>query len=169
VHNVHSCGGTGADLTSVWLVQWGENRVHLFYPRHSEAVGINMIDDGLQTIYDDNNKPYKAYQTHFKVYVGLAVRDDRCVQRIANVETSGATNTFDEDVVVRALREMPDGGAGAVMYANKTILAQIDIAAKDKTNVRYDMQDAFGRPVMTFRGIPVRQVDAIVNTETALT
>ena len=168
VHNVHDNGGSGEDLTSVWLVQWGPDKVHLFYPRNSESVGLDMKDDGLITVYDSHSvpRPYKAYQTHFKVYAGLAVRDDRCIQRICNIETTGTTSIFDEDYVIQALREMPNGGAGAVMYANKTVLSQMDIAAKDKTNVRYGPEDVFGRPTMTFRGIPVRQVDAIHNKET---
>jgi hypothetical protein len=169
VHNVHGGSGTGSDTTSVWLIQWGPDKVHLFYPRNSDTIGLTMKDDGLETVLDASSNPYKAYQSHFKSYIGLCVRDDRCVQRLANIESTGSSNIWSDDVTVRALREMPDGGAGAVMYANRTVLAQIDIDAKDRSNVWYNEKDVWGRPVMTFRGIPVRQVDAILNTETAIT
>jgi len=168
VHNVHGCGGTSPTMTSLWIVQWGEDKVHLIYPRNAANFGIQVIDDGLLTVADSSGNPYKVYQTHFKINVGLAVRDDRCVQRVCNINTSGSTYIWSDDVMIRALREMPNQGAGAVIYANTTVLSQMDIDAKDKSNVYYGPPDAWGRPTMFFRGYPVRQVDALLNTETTV-
>lgn len=166
VHNVHGCGSTSPSLcASVWIVQWGEDKVHLIYPRNAANFGIQVIDDGLLTVSDSSGNPYKVYQTHFKINVGLCVRDDRCVQRVANIQTTGSTDLWSDDVMIRALREMPNQGAGAVIYANTTVLSQMDIDAKDKTNVYYGPPDAWGRPTMFFRGYPVRQVDALLDTE----
>ena len=168
VHNVHSADGSGQDLTSLWVVQWGPDKVHLVYPKSSASGGIVHQDDGLVTVYDSAGNPYKVYQSHFKVHVGLVVRDARCVQRICNIESGGTSNTFDPDLLIEALREMPQGGASAVIYANRTVLAQMDKDAAGKTNVQYGANDPWGRPTMSFRGVQVRQVDAILNTETAV-
>jgi hypothetical protein len=168
-HNVHGCGGTGSALSSVWIVQWGADKVHMIYPKNSKTVGISAKDDGILTVYDSSNNPFKVYQTHFKVYVGLVVRDDRCVQRVCNIHATRTTGAWSDDKMIDAIRQMPLGGAGAVIYANKTTLALMDKDAKDKSNVQYGPPDVWGRPTMFFRGFPVKQVDSLTTTETAVT
>jgi len=165
VHNVHNYGGSGSTLNSIWIVQWGPTTAHMIYPKFSTTVGFSMSDDGVQTVSDANGY-FKVYQTHFKHNAGLCVRDDRCVQRVANIPATAASIS---DKLIDALRQMPSGGSGAVIYTNTTVLGCLDKEAKDKTNVNYGPADAFGRPTMYFRGIPVKQVDAMVTTETALT
>jgi hypothetical protein len=45
----------------------------------------------------------------------------------------------------------------------------MDIKVKDKNNVNYmSVADAFGKPVLSFRGVPVQVCDGILNTETAI-
>ena len=43
---------------------------------------------------------------------------------------------------------------------------QLDLQAMNKTNVLLRLEEFDGKPITTFRGIPVRTVDAIVNNET---
>ena len=166
VHNVHGYGGTGSSLNSVWIVQWGSPSVHMIYPKNSTTVGLKVQDDGILTVYDSSGNPFKVYQTHFKQYGGICVRDDRCVQRVCNIPATAANLS---GKLIDAFRQMPQGGANAVIYANTTVLAALDKEAKDKVNVNYGPTDAFGRPTMFFRGIPVKQVDALLSTETAIT
>jgi hypothetical protein len=55
-------------------------------------------------------------------------------------------------------------------YMNKTIMTALDIEAAYKTNVYFTVsEDPGGEMVTRFRKIPIRQVDAILDTETALT
>jgi len=166
--NVWSLSGTGSDLASVWIVQWGSDKVHMVYPANDSAAGLQAKDDGLLTTYDDSNNPYKVYQTHFRLYAGMVVRDDRCIQRLCNIETAGSSNILDEDYLIKALRQMPQGGSGAVIYMNKTIMTQLDIIAKDKSNVSYTPDGPFGRPQISFRGYPIKLVDALLDTESAV-
>jgi hypothetical protein len=170
--NVWSCSGTGtggsADLASMWIVQWGPDKVHMIYPANDSMAGLQAKDDGLLTTYDDSNNPYKVYQTHFRMYAGMVVRDDRCVQRICNIETTGSSNILDEDYIIKALRQMPQGGAGAIIYCNKTVMTQLDIIAKDKSNVTYTPDGPFGRPQISFRGYPIKLVDALLDTESTV-
>jgi len=164
---VWNAGGT-ADTTSMWLVQWGVDKVHLIYPKGSQTMGIKRDDLGEQTVYDENNNPYQAYRSHFTADCGLVIRNPRCVQRIANIEPAGATNTLNDDDIVKALNQMLNRGAGAIIYCNRTLLSQLDILAKDKTNVTYTSAEIFGKQVTLFQGHPVRLVEQILDTETAL-
>lgn len=167
VANVIGASGTGSDVTSIWVVQWGRGKVYGIYPRGSQG-GLGMEDLGRVRLTDGSGNPYVGYSTHYMWKIGLVVEDDRCIQRIANIETSGTSNIFDEDDLITALNRLPDQGRGAVIYCNRTIKTQIDINAKDKSNVNYTLSELYGRPVTNFWGVPIRQCDALVNTETAL-
>lgn len=167
--NVHGNGGTGSDLTSVWIIQWGRTRVHLIYPRGSKSMGISADDLGEDTVTDGDGNLYQAFRTHFTIDAGLTVRDDRCVQRLANIETTGSSNIWDHTVAIDALNLMLQRGRGCVFYGNRTIMSQIDKNAVDKTNVQYSVGEEFGREINFFRTHPVKLVEKIVDTEDALT
>lgn len=167
VSNVIDASGTGSDVTSIWVVQWGPGRVECFYPKGSQA-GLSMEDLGRMQVLDGSSNPFMAYQTHFMWKCGLAVYNDRCIQRIANIESAGSSNIFDDDDLITALNRLPGGRRGTVIYCNPTIKTQMDILAKDKSNVSYSSAEIFGVPVTTFQGVPVRVCESILNTETAL-
>jgi hypothetical protein len=166
--NVYDNGDNTADeQTSIWVVQWGQEGCHLIYPRGDKTV-IEEKDLGVQLITDSDGA-YTALVSHYMINWGLVVADDRSVQRIANVATTGSTNTFDDDLLIGAINELPDPGQldRVRIYVNRTVKTQMDIALKDKNNVNYGITNAFGGPggMLTFKGIPVRMVDRIVNTE----
>lgn len=160
-------GGSGNDTTSVYMIQPGLDKVWMAYSKGS-SLGIEHDDRGVETVLDANSKKFRAYVDYFTLKAGLVIRDDRCIARLANIESSGSDNLFNSDEVIRIFNRMPQKGRGASMYCNDTIVSQLEIQAKDKTNVYYGPEDAFGRPVLMFRGRPVRLVDAILNTETAI-
>lgn len=166
--NVIGAGGTGSDLTSVYVVNWSEAGAYMVYPKGSKTGGVHRTDLGEQTKVLSTGKMLQIYRDHFQIHGGLAVADTRYVGRIANIETSGSSNIFDPDDLITLLNRMPGRGAGATIYCNSTIFTQLDIQAKDKTNVNYGPADAFGRPTVTFRGHPVRLCEAILDTEDAI-
>lgn len=160
-------GGTGSDLTSIYIVQWGEMGVNMVFPSGA-GVGITHQDLGEQTLLDANSKQFQGYRDHYQVKAGLVVRDDRCLARLANIETSGTTNTFDEDNLITLLNRMKNRGRGATIYVNETVLTQMEIALKDKSNVYYTAgggEGLAGEPMIRFRGHPIRFVDQILDTE----
>jgi hypothetical protein len=171
-YNVQLAGGSGSDVTSMWVIEWGEDKVHLIYPKNLKA-GLDIEDLGKWTSVDSNNLKYEVLRTHFVWWCGLVVHDERCVQRIANIETTGDVNTWDDDLLIQAVNRLPDRGEGgnARIYANRTMLDYFDKAAKDKFNVRYTQDsagDVWGRNVTRFKGIPVRLAEKILDTETAV-
>jgi hypothetical protein len=167
--NVLGAGGTGDDTTSLWIIEWGQNKVHMFYPAGSK-VGISFEDKGKVRTNPTASTIMYAYETQFVSHHGMFIHDDRCVQRIANIETSGSTNTLDDNQIIEALNLMPmvGGGGSTMIYVNRVLKTQLDILAKDKTNVNYTADNAFGAPVTRFRGVPVRLEESINNTETAI-
>jgi hypothetical protein len=52
-----------------------------------------------------------------------------------------------------------------VIYANRVVRTYLDLQAMNKTNVLLRIEEFDGVPITTFRGIPVRTCDAILNNE----
>jgi hypothetical protein len=166
--NVLDAGGSGDDTSSVWIVTWGPNTAHLVFPKGSKA-GLRHEDLGPLDLEDADGGKYRGYASWYQWKAGLVVRDWRYVVRIANVETSGASSIITPDLIVEGLNKLPNPGMGkTVIYMNRTIKTQLHKAALNKSNAAFTFEDVFGRPVTKFWGFPVRQVDAILNTETAL-
>lgn len=170
-YNVLSGGGSGG-CTSIYAIEWGPEKAHLIYPKGTQA-GIEINDLGKQLVSGVTaSTQFVAYVTQFKWRCGLYVQDERCVQRIANIERTGATNIFDDDQLIQALNQLPDMGENPAtrIYCNRQIRTQMDIRVKDKNNVNYNnVTDAFGKPVMYFRGVPVQVCDALNTAEDDVT
>lgn len=174
----HGDNTNATDDTSIYIIQWGENRVHMIYPKNSpNHSAITHEDLGEQTIDVTGTagtpKLMQAMVSHFLCNAGLVVRDDRCIVRIASIDSvSGTTFSFNSTgsntghrQLIQALNALPYQGVGAKIYCNNTIKTQMDILAVDKANVLYNIDNWSGKPITTFRGVPVRRVDAILNTE----
>lgn len=171
-YNVVLAGGSGGDTTSILVVQFGKGKVYGIYPKNLVG-GLNIEDLGKVTVNTNTlgaPKYMEALRTHFAWYFGLTVEDERCVQRLANIETSGTTNIFDEDQLIGLINNLPDGGQdpSTTIFCSRSIKTQLDIRAKDKNNVRYDKSDVWGQTVTMFRGIPVMLNEMIDDTETAV-
>jgi len=169
--NVIGASGTGSDLTSIYVVQWGLDKVHFVYPKGHANFGINHQDLGEVTLQDTNGKNFQGYRDHFESHVGLVVRDSRSIARVANIEFTGGSNEFDEDDLIDILAFMPNEGMGASIYCNKYIWSQMWKLAKDKTNINYTLDSGnglSGGPVTMFAGHPVRKLDANTVAEVVL-
>jgi len=173
--NVINNGGSGSDVTSIWLVGWGEDTAHMIFPKGSKA-GIQHTDvgKGEPILVNDDQTPagqYLAFVSWWEWKCGLCVRDWRYIVRVCNVETAGADNTFDHTKLIEAYNKIPNiKNCRPAIYVNEIIKIQMDIAAGDSNNrIFTQVEDAFGHPVTKFFGIPIRKVDQILNTETALT
>ena len=171
---------SGSDNTSIWFVQWGAGKVYLIHPRNTEGGGLKKQDKGLVFASGDNSvastsasspnptNQLWAYVTEFSWDVGLCVEDTRCVKRLANIDSVATeTYTLNEDKIIQ-IRNNFKGNDPIMMYCNETVYTQLQILAKDKTNVHWTEQNPFGKPVMYFLDMPVRRCDAITNVEATL-
>ena len=176
-YQIVSAGGSDTDMTSMWLVAWGDKSVHCIYPSCSKA-GLYITDLGLQRVTDSNGYPYLAWCTNFVWTPGLAVKDPRYVARIANIDKS-ALATFNSgsdtspkllDLAVKAKNKIQDfASVKPVSYCNEDVYTGIELMLTNKSNIHVTMREAMGRlPELFLCGIPVRKVDSILNTETAI-
>lgn len=172
--NVVSAGGSGGDTTSFFIVQWGERQVHLLYPKDNPNMGVKRTDMGERTQSSAttgaaNTAQFQIYREHFQVKCGLAVHDERCIARYCNVEVSTpTTNSFAPAALIGLLGKMKNRGKGAFIYANDDGITLLEKYAVSADNVWYRPAEFGGMDVGSFRGRPVRLVDAILSTETAV-
>ncbi|HHK8874971.1 TPA: major capsid protein [Escherichia coli] len=167
--NIIDAGGTGTDNTSIWLVVWGENTVHGIFPKGQKA-GLQHQDLGEQTLVDANGGKYQGYRSHYKWDNGLTLRDWRYVVRIANIDVSdlsvagSAANIV--TLMIKALHRIPNRGMGKpVFYMNRTLGQALDLQSLDKASLALTVKETEGDWWTSFRGIPIREVDAILETE----
>ncbi len=170
-YNVQLAGGSTAYLASIYVCEWGEDKMHLIYPKNTMG-GLEINDKGEQWVYTESvTKKFFAKVTQFVWRCGLFVADERCCQRIANIEKSGTSYIFDENMLITAINRLPDAGENPAtrIYVNRTIKTQMEIRVKDKNNMFVtNFADAFGVPVLRFRGIPVQVLDTLNTDETAI-
>jgi hypothetical protein len=184
-NNVLDAGGTSNTNTSIWLVVWGSDTCHGTFPK-GKITGLQHRDMGEWPVQDAAGNTYQAYRDHFKWEIGLTLRDWRYVVRIANIDItqlSGVSAANLINLLVRGLYRLPTQPASAgtiqtsdtpevranmgrlVMYANRVTRTYLDLQAMNKTNVLLRLEEFDGKPITTFRGIPVRTCDAILSNE----
>jgi len=179
--NVLDAGGTtGSSQTSVYLVVWGDNTVYCPFPKGSKA-GLIHEDLGEQTVYNSDNTRLQAYATRYQWKNGLVVKDWRYVVRICNIEPSlllgqsgaqaSTASTALIKLMARALYRIPNMSMGrACFYMNRTVHSGLSVMALDKSQYVLKVNEGlsqFGTPYswLSFLGVPLRRVDAILNTE----
>ena len=171
--NVIDAGGTGAKLTSIWLVCWSPNTVYCTYPKGLTA-GLQHQDLGEVTLDDANGGHYQGYRSHYEWNVGLVVRDWRYVVRIANIDVSSLKNDAASgadlvDFMTDAIELLPNVKIGRpAFYCNRTISAFLRKQIRNAKNVNITMDQVAGKKVVSFDGIPVRRVDALEVGETVV-
>jgi hypothetical protein len=181
--NVLSANGSGSDNSSVYLVVWGDNTVYCPFPKGSKA-GLTHEDLGEQTVYNSDGTRLQAFATRYQWKNGLVVKDWRYVVRICNIDISdllGTTGTQAASastalikLMARALYRIPNMAMGrAAFYMNRTVHSGLSIAALDKSQSVLAIQEGlsqFGtaQSYLSFLGVPLRRVDALLNTESAV-
>lgn len=176
--NIVDAGGTQSDNSSMYLVNWSDRGIYGIFPKGSKA-GLSREDMGLVTVETTAGiagSRMRAYQEHFKWKCGLAVEDWRQAARIANIDISsliadGAGSSVKLiEYMIKAIHRInkPDMGKAA-FYCNRTVAEMLDIQAQNKTNVYLNVREEEGKRKLTFRGIPIRTVDALTQTEARIT
>ena len=173
--NVIDAGGTGSDLTSIWLIGWSPNTVHGLFPEGTKA-GLYKEDLGEESATDEDGGEYRVLKTHFGWDLGLCVRDWRYVVRIANIkasllkpippdENSGTSHNLYE-LLVKAVAKVPSlTGARFAFYCNRTVETYLRLQQANSKNVQLNLSDVGGHKVLSFDNIPFRRVDALEFTE----
>lgn len=191
--NVLNGGGTGSSNTSMYLTGWGPETVFGVFPEGSKA-GLDMEDKGDTTPgFDSVGNRFEAYTSWFRQQAGFCPKDWRYMVRYANLDTTngsvGLAGPTPPDLflamsqmlllfpkltrttsgIVKTDAPMDDYGVHPVFYCNRTVRHYMDVQAMRDKNVLLSIKDYAGMPIMGYRDVPVKCVDQLVNTETALT
>ena len=176
---VQQAGTDGSDNASIWLVVWSPQTVHMIYPK-GLPTGLQVTDKGQVTLESGIAGPtggrMEAYRTHYKWAAGLSVRDWRYVVRVQfnqeDLTKDAATGPDLIDLLTEAVERLPSGGASmgrAAFYMNRRcrtfLRKQITSAVKQSS---LTMDTVAGKRVLAFDDIPVRRVDQLLATETAI-
>ena len=171
-NQIINAAGAGSDNTSIWFVTWGDNQCQLLYPKGTQA-GVQREDKGSQRITDATGA-YYAKEEMFTWHVGLAVKDWRYVSRIANIDVSlmqaGSVKLYDfMRKAYYKLQQRRVAGGNMAIYCNRDVLEALDALATNAGTAdnfqRLSRAEVEGKEVITYRGIPIRETDALLNNE----
>lgn len=171
--NIVNAGGSGGDTTSLWFVTWNDQMTHLTFPKGSQA-GLQQRDLGEVTLTDPAGGLYQGYRSHYKWDIGLVSRDWRMNARLANIDVpdlqSGAYSTLIEDMIKTYYKLHRRSKSGMrVIYCHKEVRTYLHLQARSDTNVRLGLKDVAGEEVLTFLGIPIKELDGMLLTEATVT
>jgi len=174
--NIIKAGGAGSDNASIYLVCWGEQTVHGIYPKGSKA-GIDHKDLGVQVEQNANGvtgAQMEVYKEKFNWNMGIALKDWRYVVRICNIDVSDLATGSAADItglMIRAIHRIPNLNMGKpVFYMNRTAFQYLDLQRRTAVTAggQLDYSVVDGKAIYMFRGIPVKIVDALLETEAAV-
>jgi len=179
-NQIVDAGGTGSDNMSIWFVTWGADAVHGIYPKNTKA-GLQQTDRGSQRVLDASGNPYYVKEEDFKWHIGWCLRDYRRVSRIANIDVSelAAGNVDLYKWMRKAYYKLHGRRVGKVdnqagmgrtmIYCNRDALEALDALGTNSgasdNFARLRTTEIQGEEITTYRGMPLRETDALVNTE----
>lgn len=188
--NVVNFGGAASSNTSLWLIGWSPQSFFLLFPRGSKA-GLDMEDKGDVTPgFDSLGNRFEAYTSWFRQQVGLCPQDWRYGARGANIDVTAAglagPNAPDVfvnmDTMLSNFPKLTRSTSGItktdapmdnvqprpVFYCNRTLRHWMAVQAMRNRNVLLDIKDYAGMPIEGYRGIPIKIIDQITNTESTV-
>lgn len=174
--NIVNGAGSGSDNSSIWLICWGAQTVHGIFPKGSKA-GLSHNDHGevtVETTAGIAGTRLRAYQDQWQWKCGIALRDWRYAVRIANIDISNlvAKSTAADliDLMIKAIHRLPSLNMGkCAFYMNRSSMQMLDIQKRDDAaSAGMTYAEADGKIVYSFRGIPIRKCDALLETEATI-
>jgi len=164
--------------TSIWFITWADHATHLLYPKGTKA-GVTMKDRGEEQTTDDNGNKFYVRTATFEWHLGLAVKDWRYNARIANI---GVDDLIAGNINLWALmrkayyalqsRRINAKSSRMAIYANRDVVEVLDAQSSNRgldTSIQNftHLTSKFveGAEVKFYRGIPIRETDALLNTE----
>lgn len=181
--NVVNAGGVGGDNTSIWFVTHGDMQTSVITPENISA-GVKREDMGRQRVQDGNGNPYYVKEEKFTQHVGITVKDWRFNSRVCNIDVSDviagtvSVNKFMRQAYYRMHgrrsykmeREGQVSPGRTAIYMNKTLMEALDAEGTNARPgvdnfVRLKPMELQGEEVQSWRGMPIRETDALLNTE----
>lgn len=163
----------GGDNTSIWLMVLGPESGFGIVPQGSVG-GWNAINKGRET-KETADGMREVYRTYYEWKLGFCVRDWRQFVRIANIDVSQLTKTGSTgsdliDCCAQALEQVNDLNAGTPIFLGnrKTRSFLRRQIANKVANATLQMDQVFGRKVLTIDGVPFLRSDEVLLNEAAV-
>jgi len=173
-------GGVGSANTSIWMVEWGYDGLSVIHPEGTVG-GIERENMGTQRVTDAGGNPYYVEEERIGANVGFSLGDWQRVSRIANIDVAnmqaGSVNLFKflrsayYKMKSRRTNKVMDQAAPGrcAIYANRDVLEALDGLATNSGSTdnftRLNWGEVEGKEVITYRGMPIRETDALLKTE----
>lgn len=175
--NIINAAGVGSDNTSVWLVGWGDQSIYGIFPKGSKAglVHDDLGEGVIESVAGIGGSRMMGYRDRWQWKAGIALRDWRYVVRIANIDVSNLVTKSSaadlSELMIRSIHRLPFRKlVNPVFYMNRTVFEMLDIQRRDDVQsggqLKYEQVDGVMTP--TFRGYPIRIVDALTLAETVV-
>ena len=178
-NQIVNAGGAGSDNTSIWFVTHGDSYTTLIHPKGTQA-GVQREDKSEQRTTDANGNVYYVKEELFRQHIGVAVRDWRFNARIANIDVSdvqaGSVDLYkfmrkaSYKLQNRRMAKM-NGEVAAqgrtVIYMNRDMIDALDALGTNSANgaLMLKPMELEGKEVLSYRGMPIRETDALINAE----
>ncbi len=188
--NVVNGGGTGNVNTSMWLVTHAPQALHGTIPKGSPSGIQHFVNDDqvLQGTTTVGGTRLRVHQEQWQWKAGLALWDWRWCARLCNIDTTNLVNQSGATDLTNGMIQLmyrmpsifnPPSTTGNPMtsisipgkqafYCNRRVRAALHTQMLNKSNNQLTMEDWYGHKVMTFAGIPIRNCDQILNTESTV-
>lgn len=179
-NQIVDAGGQQSDNTSIWFVEWGFEGLSVIYPKGTTG-GITRENKGSQRVTDENGNAYYIEEELFRAHAGFSVGDWQRIVRIANVDISElrAGNVDIYKWMRKAYYKLKNRRVNKVMdqkspgriaiYCNTDVLEALDATGTNSgasdNFARLRPMELEGKEVLTYRGFPLRETDALLNTE----
>lgn len=161
-----SLGGS-SNLSSMYLVEFGDNAVSLRYSKGSTP-GIHAEDMGRQKCITSGTDYFWGWVMHYAISFGLSVRQERALQRYCNIDVTATDVTSLLAKAIQGKNKLPSKGRNAFFFANSDVVSLIEIGILNKaSNLRTVEIENYG-PVTMFTNIPVLPMDAIGSSESTV-
>jgi len=177
-NQIVNAGGVGSDNTSIWFVTHGDSYTTLIHPKGTKA-GVTREDKGEQRVTDSSGV-YYVKEELFRQHIGVAVRDWRFNARIANIDVSDvqagtvdlykfmrkASYKLQNRRVAKMNADVAAQGR-TVIYMNRDMIEALDALGTNAGNgaLMLKPMELEGKEVLSYRGLPIRETDALINAE----
>ena len=170
-YNVVNAHGTGDNLTSIYMVSWGDTGTSFIYPdAENDNGGLKHTAKPADTVRNEDGTEYEAYRDIYEWDLGLCVANWKSGGRIANIDVSkfGTDDAPDLEDLMTTLYYKTMGkrtGMNTVFYVPIEVIIEFERQVKAKYKNPADVIKYLDEDIVAFKKIPLRLCEQISTNE----
>ena len=162
------------DCMSMYMIDWGTDKVHLFYPKGS-AAGVTVENIGKRVKDVSSTTQQLVYTVYYKIGFGLALENWTSVVRIANIDKSlliAGTGADLFDRLIQAKNKLSRGSnsKSRSIYLNATTKMMLEIQSRNDVIAGGGLtfQNVGGEGFTMWQDVPVSLEDQLSESESVV-